>query len=189
MNEIELFKILLSDKPSDRIKNNEKEIFEFIPELKDCKGFNQNNDWHVYDVYEHILHVVDYVDEDLILRLTALFHDIGKPLSYTEDSNHIGHFRGHWDQSMKIFLSYASKLNLDEDTKKLVSNLIYYHDISLDKMCTERFDELCNVFTISELKLLFKLKKADILAQNSKYYYLLDKCDKEECKMLKRLKS
>ena len=86
MNEIELFKILLSDKPSDRIKNNEKEIFEFIPELKDCKGFNQNNDWHVYDVYEHILHVVDYVEEDLILRLTALFHDIGKPLSYTEDS-------------------------------------------------------------------------------------------------------
>lgn len=190
MEKEELFEILLFDKPSNSIKEREKEIFELIPELEVCRGFNQKNEWHVYDVYEHILHVVDYVDKDIILRLSALFHDIGKPLSYIEDINHIGHFRGHWEESRKIFLSYACKFNLDEKLTNLVSNLIFYHDVSLSKMCNERYEELCSVFTISELKMLFKLKRADILAQNPKYYYLLDKCDEEESKMLeKRLKN
>ena len=87
-----LFSILLSEKPSILIKQNEEDIFKLIPELKRCKGFNQNNPWHPYDVYEHILHVVDNVDNDLILRLIALFHDIGKPEVYKEDEQGIGNF-------------------------------------------------------------------------------------------------
>ena len=74
----ELFSILMQGKPSEHIKRNEDLIFDMIPELKVCKGFNQNNEWHIYDVYEHILHVVDNVDNDIVLRLTALFHDVGK---------------------------------------------------------------------------------------------------------------
>ena len=54
-----LFNILLSDNPSELIKYHEKEIFLLIPELEKSKGFNQNNEWHIYDVYEHILHVID----------------------------------------------------------------------------------------------------------------------------------
>lgn len=56
-----LFNILLSDKPSELIKYHEKEIFLLIPELEKSKGFNQNNEWHIYDAYEHILHVIDGV--------------------------------------------------------------------------------------------------------------------------------
>ena len=93
MSNIEgLYNLLLSEEPSDNIKKHEKEVFDLIPKLKNCKSFDQNNDWHIYDVYEHILHVVDYVSPNLIMRLAALFHDIGKPLSYTEDKNGIRRF-------------------------------------------------------------------------------------------------
>lgn len=54
-----LFNILLSDKPSELIKYHEEKIFLLITELEKSKGFNQNNEWHIYDVYEHILHVID----------------------------------------------------------------------------------------------------------------------------------
>ena len=63
----------------------------------------QKNIWHVYDVYEHILHVIDGVPNNITLRLAALFHDIGKPFVYKEDENGVGHFYGHWNKSKEIF--------------------------------------------------------------------------------------
>ena len=130
----ELCNILLSDKPSDNIRVREKELFSLIPELKICKGFNQNSEWHIYDVYEHILHVIDNFSPDILLRLAALFHDIGKPYSYKEDENGIGHFYGHWEVSQKIFNEFASKYNIDKNISDIVSNLIYYHDMNISKL-------------------------------------------------------
>ena len=75
--------ILLSNDVYNELKFHENEIFELIPELRKCKGFNQNNSWHIFDVYEHILHVVAGVEPNIYLRLSALFHE--KPLTYTED--------------------------------------------------------------------------------------------------------
>ena len=119
----ELIAVLLSDKPSDWIRNNEDLVFNFIPELRKCKGFDQKNEWHVYDVYEHILHVVDGVFNNDCLRLAALFHDIGKPLSFIEDENGVGHFYGHWDKSNEIFREFAKKNNLSSKRKKIKTDL------------------------------------------------------------------
>ena len=83
----ELFDILLKENASDILRIKEEELFALIPELRTCKYFNQNSDWHIYDVFEHILHVIDNVPANLVMRLTALFHDIGKPNVYTEDEN------------------------------------------------------------------------------------------------------
>ena len=104
-----LFEILTLPKPSIFIREFEEEIFDLIPELEKSKGFKQNNDWHIYDVYNHTLNVVDNVPSDLNLRLAALFHDIGKPDTYTEDENGVGHFYGHWDKSKEKFLKFAKR--------------------------------------------------------------------------------
>ena len=165
---------LLSEKPSFYISKNEEQLFKLIPELKVCKGFNQNNDWHIYDVYDHTLSVIDNVSPNFYLRLAALFHDIGKPLSYTEDENGVGHFYGHWIKSKEIFDKYADKYNLDDYTKSIVSNLILYHDIRIPKLSENEIDELLNIFEPNEIEMLFELKRADLLSQNSKYHYLLD---------------
>lgn len=91
----DLIEILISDDVYNGLKQNKEAIFLLIPELKICNGFNQNNKWHIYDVFEHILHVVSGVNNNLCLRLAALFHDIGKPQTYTEDENGVGHFYNH----------------------------------------------------------------------------------------------
>ena len=178
MNKDKLFKILLEDKPSIALKNNEKELFEFIPEMKSCKGFEHHNPWHIYDVYEHILHVVDNTPKDLILRIAALFHDIGKPEVFVLDDEGIGHFHGHWVTSMKVFENFAEKNDIKLEDKILISNLIYYHDRRVVNMDQDVINKFLEVFNKEEIKLLFILKKADVKAQNKEFHYLLDEYDK-----------
>lgn len=186
MNKNELFNILLSNKPSMEIQRREEEIFELIPELKDCKGFDQNSSWHIYDVYEHTLHVVDNVNDNINLRLAALFHDIGKPYTYSEDEKGNGHFYNHWQKSKEIFLNFAKNNDLDKKLTNDVANLIYYHDVDFNKESNLLLDviEKIGYDNISDL---FNLKKADLLAQSQKYHYLLDDYNKQENKIIKRV--
>lgn len=184
MNIDELYNILLTDKPSIILKEKEKEIFLLIPELEKCKSFNQNNKWHIYDVYNHILHVIDNTKPNLVLRLSALFHDIGKPLTYTEDKNGVGHFYGHYIESQKIFDDFANKHNIDSNMIKLVSTLVYHHDNNILKLDDENLMKLYNILGTDGINLLYELKKADLLAQNEIYHYLLDEYNIENEKVL-----
>lgn len=180
----DLKKILLSEKPSDLIIKNEGAIFNLIPELKSCKGFNQNNIWHVFDVYEHILHVIDNVDCSLVLRVSALFHDIGKPVVYVEDSNKVGHFPYHWIESLKIFDKYKDNFNLTILELDHIKKLILYHDININKLDEKRYNEFISDFNDKDLlKELFIIKRADLKAQNPKYHYILSEYDELEKKL------
>ncbi len=179
-----LYKILTSEKPSQSILEHESFVFSLIPELKKCRGFHQNNPWHIYDVYEHILHVVDHIPSNLILRLAALFHDIGKPQVYKEDEKGIGHFYGHWIESQKIFLNFANHYKLDENIKNSVSKLIFYHDIQIDKMEENVKKEFIDMLDREEIIWLFALKRSDLLAQNSKYHDLLKTYSLQEKEIL-----
>lgn len=180
-----LFEILTLPKPSIFIREFEEEIFDLIPELEKSKGFKQNNDWHIYDVYNHTLNVVDNVPSDLNLRLAALFHDIGKPDTYTEDENGIGHFYGHWDKSKEIFLKFAKRNRLNLKQIIQVSKLIEYHDISINGLTEEDLNALLELFTREELMMLFQLKKADLLSQNTKYHNLLISYEEQQKHVLR----
>lgn len=184
----ELFELLLSEKPSKQILEKEEEIFTLIPELKNGKNFNQNNIWHLYDVYHHILHVLDETPPILSLRVAALFHDIGKPDCYTEDENKVGHFYGHWEKSEQIFCEFAKKQNLPSEFTTLVSKLILYHDLNISKLASEELEKFLNLFTWEELELLYQLKRADLLAQNSKFHYLLEDYETQKQKLYLKYK-
>lgn len=184
-----LIEILLQENPSEAIRDNEEEIFSIIPELRLCKNFDQNNIWHIYDVYEHILHVVDGVPNNICLRIASLFHDIGKPFVYQEDENGIGHFYGHWSKSREIFDRFATRYHLEEKIKSTVSNLIFYHDLNIDKTDEEELNKLLNLFDRDGIIMLFQLKQSDLLAQNKRYHYLLDDyCKQREMLLLKQRK-
>lgn len=54
-----------------------------IPELEEGIGCEQSGE-HIYDVFNHLLHALDHATSknwSLEIRLSALFHDIGKPRS------------------------------------------------------------------------------------------------------------
>ena len=175
-----IIELLKSDKIYNEFKKNEEKIFELIPELKICKGFNQNSVWHIYDVYEHILHVVFAVDNNKCLRIAALFHDIGKPLVYTEDKMGIGHFYNHWNKSIEIFKKYHDKFNLNNEEIKLINNLIFYHDVNVTKMNMDEKIKMINSIGSYNINLLFNLKKSDLLAQSPEFHYLLQSIIEQE---------
>lgn len=183
-----LLKVLMQEKPSEFIRNNSEEIFKILPELAICKDFKQNNIWHNYDVFEHIIRVVDGVPNNLILRMAALFHDIGKPFVYKEDKMGVGHFFGHWDKSKEIFCEFAQKYSIDENIKRTVSNLILYHDLNIDKLSDNELAELIKNFDTNSIVMLFQLKRSDLLAQSEEFHYLLENYKKQEIKVLSKLK-
>ena len=182
----ELFKILVTDKPSDILRKGQDELFELIPEFRACLNFDQKSKWHTYDVFEHIIHVIDNVDNNLILRVTALFHDIAKPIVYEEDRFGVGHFPNHWTKSAEIFNEFAIKNNLDKELIETVTKLIMFHDLNFGRLTEEELNTIVSTFTKEEIELLFKFKKADLLAQNEEYYYLLDDYKKQKDNILSK---
>jgi len=168
-----LRKILLSDNSSNLIRENKDKIFEIIPELKICDEFNQYNDYHIYDVLEHILKVLDNVENNYLLKIAALFHDIGKPNSFVLDEKNVGHFYGHWNESIKIFNKYLNIFKLNNEEIELIKNLIFYHDLNINEETVVIFKRVFQ----DNLYLLQSLKKADILAQNPKYFYRINELD------------
>jgi len=79
----EFVKIIMSENPSAGISMLQKFnlLKNIIPELEEGIGCEQLGE-HIYDVWEHLLHALQHsADKNwpLEVRLSALFHDIGKP--------------------------------------------------------------------------------------------------------------
>ena len=144
-------------------------LAEFIPELKSTFEFKQNNPYHCYPVYAHILTVLkECVDADIITKLAAFFHDIGKPHCYQDDDNGIRHFKGHGKVSAEMTDDIMRRLKFDNDTREKVVQLVYYHDATFEvgKKYVRRW---LNKIGIDQFKRLLVLRRADIMGQ-TKYY-------------------
>lgn len=132
MNEIEILKeILLNDDVVNSIKNNEKSIFKIIPLLKYEKGFEQNSEWHAYDVWNHTINAVSSSPLDFEIRLVLLLHDIGKPFSYQDDGE-IRHFKGHALKSNEIASSVLKRLGYQGEKLKELLFLIGEHATTIN---------------------------------------------------------
>ena len=80
-------KLLISDHPEKIREAWELGITKVIlPEWDAMVGVEQNTPHHRYDVAEHTIHALGNVKKDKILRLTMLFHDMGKPSMKTTDA-------------------------------------------------------------------------------------------------------
>ena len=124
----EFSKIMMADRPS-RVLREYIDVFGiFLPELLPSVGFQQNNPWHRYDVFEHTMVALEHTPCDLPTRLAVLFHDIGKPYVYTQDSNGIGHFKGHAALSETLAKQMMMRLKFDRKTRDTVCLLVLHHD-------------------------------------------------------------
>ena len=57
-------------------------LAETMPEMLPSVGFIQN-EFHTEDVFEHTLSVISRAAPERLVRLAALFHDLGKPASFS----------------------------------------------------------------------------------------------------------
>lgn len=127
----ELNAILLGDYVKD-VMLDYYDIFEVIlPEITPCVCFDQHNSHHIYDVYAHIIVAVSSAVKDKVVRLTLLFHDLGKPESFSLDENKNGHFYRHAEKSEIIARNILNRLKYDNESERQILTLIRYHDAIL----------------------------------------------------------
>ena len=75
---------LLCGKAAGRVLRTYPQVLgAVVPEILPMVGFDQRNAHHCYDVWTHTAVAVDHVPPELPLRLAMLFHDIGKPDTFS----------------------------------------------------------------------------------------------------------
>ena len=103
--------------------------------------------------------------EQMILCVTMLLHDVGKPDTMTVDEKGIGHFYGHQKEGEKIAGSILKRLTFDNETITLAKHLIYWHDYQYgENLCAMR--KTMAKIGKDKMPLLFLVQLSDILAQN-----------------------
>ena len=127
--QVELVKLLISDHP-EKIRDAYRLGLtkEFLPEWDAMVGVAQNTPHHQFDVAEHTIKALQAIKKDKVLRLTILFHDMGKPRKKTTDEKGVDHFKGHALVSEEIAKTVLKRLKFDNDTIKKVARLVCFHD-------------------------------------------------------------
>ena len=133
----ELNKIMVTDKTKE-ILLEYKELFAFLfPDLKPCIGFDQKSRWHKNDLYTHTVNVVGNTPKDLTIRYAALFHDIGKiktvSQEYINDVGYINHYYGHPIVSKELTGEILKEYKFSNQDRREILYLVENHDTSIAK--------------------------------------------------------
>lgn len=143
-----------------------------LPSLKLCYNFNQNTPYHCYDLWEHTLHVVNLVPNDLVLRLAAIFHDIGKPFTKTVDEKTgYYHFYGHEKKGAEIIgRILQGELEEANTIRKEVEFLIANHMLLHQNTDEKSIRKMISRFGEERSRKLLQLSVADNLAKDLKKF-------------------
>ncbi len=105
-------------------------LSSIVPELEQGIGVEQNQA-HSFDVYEHNLRALQHAadkDWNFTVRLSALFHDIGKPATRRwSDQKRDWTFHGHDVVGAKMTKKALERLKFPRETIDTVSNLVRWH--------------------------------------------------------------
>ena len=141
-----------------------------LPEFQEIMETAQNHPHHCYSVGEHTLCAMQQVERKKELRLTMLFHDIGKPQCLTVDEEGIAHFYGHAQVSAEIARKILRRLRYDNDTTNTVYKLVLYHDsIGGEDPTRCMVRRAMNKIGEDIFPMLFAVRRADILAQSETF--------------------
>ena len=102
-----------------------------IPELIPAVGFEQNK-FHIHDVFEHTLWVLERTPPHLILRWSAIFHDIGKPHTLSVDPDGSRHFYSHETVSEDLSKKRMKDLKFSTDDSRSIGLIVRHHMRPLD---------------------------------------------------------
>lgn len=166
--QVELVKMMTSNHPEkirDAYRLGITEVF--FPEFDKAMETEQNHPHHMYSVGEHIIHSVCNIDNDKILRLSMLLHDIGKPNTLVIDEKGITHFHDHPVVGEAMAKEILKRLKFDNDTIRAVSRLVRYHDYGNGVEPTMKIVRRgVNLIGDDIFPLLFTVRRADVCAQS-----------------------
>ena len=169
----ELIKIIMSENAvmGIEIMRETNLLMELIPELIRCYNVGQNKH-HLYDVYTHLLKSLEYAvkkNYSLEIRLAALFHDIGKPLTKEGEGLNCT-FYNHEIVGAKITKNILQRLRFPkkiiEKVVHLVKNHMFY--LEIDKITMSAVRRLIRRLGLENLEDFFKLREADRIGSGVK---------------------
>lgn len=142
---------------------------KFLPEISALNGVKQNIH-HDYDVLGHTLEALKKTKPNLIVRLSVLFHDVGKPKTQGFKNEEYGHtFYDH--QIVGAFLTeeilnrialggYKNSVPLDiKRIKRLIWNHLSFNKIKTSKLLRKLDIDRFGTIIIDQL---YELMMADI---------------------------
>ena len=120
----ELRRMLASERPKLALEllDQAELLGVILPEIEACKGVPQTG-YHTYDVFGHTLLTVAATPLDLLLRVAALFHDVGKPATAKGD----GTFLGHEEVGAGIAKAALERLRFSQKEIDVVVGLVRLH--------------------------------------------------------------
>mgnify|MGYP001558283385 CR=1 FL=1 len=200
---------------ADSLASNE--FLESIPEVYSLRNTIENNSWHIkHNLFDHTVRVLKNLDRILslksidnhikevvrksinnkidkhsrkdLLRITAILHDIGKPISLTEDSSGITYCTAHEVIGASLISNFSKRFLLSKCEESYVKRLVEYHsliiDIQTQIIAKGKKNYYFNIYNdlIGNLRLeLLLLHYADLMASDP------DKTNPEEFRLRKRL--
>ncbi len=166
----EINRILVEKSPSKAFKMMDEINLsvKILPEVARLKSLEQPEKYHKDNVFTHTLKVLDRTKDDIILRMAALLHDMGKYATYKKDSGRIS-FYGYDAESAKEAEVVLKRLKYSKEfiqkTILVIKNHMYpkmYSDDWTDS-AVRRFVERCG----GELDLVMEISRADYDKDNN----------------------
>ncbi len=135
----------------------------FLPELSECYGVSQNR-YHAYDVFYHSLAAVDHAPRDnRIVRLAALFHDLGKVDARREIDGRVT-FYNHQAWSARKANAIMRRLRYPNEERQRVVHLIQQHMFHYGSEWTDSaIRRFMRTVGLDQLGDLFSTRSADSL--------------------------
>jgi putative nucleotidyltransferase with HDIG domain len=162
----EMVKMLSAERPSVALQllSDTGVLAVICPELEECKLTPQEKA-AAENVFEHLLATVDATPaNDLVLRLAGLFHDIGKPETFSD-----GHFHQHEFVGEAKARAILRRWKFDKETVNEVAHLIrnhmFWYQTEWSGSAVRRFIHKIGLETIPAL---FALRRADNIGSGAK---------------------
>jgi poly(A) polymerase/tRNA nucleotidyltransferase (CCA-adding enzyme) len=169
----ELIRILGAANPSTGfLLLNDCGILELImPELAACREVSSGQ-LHRYDLFHHLLYTCDAAPpHNLVVRLAALLHDIGKPQSMNRTAEGAVHFHRHEEHSARLTETILRRLRFPNHTLKRVGHLVaqhmFHYEENWSDAAVRRFVARIGLENITDI---LSLRRADQLAMTGERF-------------------
>lgn len=193
----ELDKLVCGNSCVDILMGYSDVITAVIPEFKPSIGLDQCSPYHKYTVWEHTVRAIAFAPaDDVKMRRTLLFHDIGKPACMKLDETGRGHFKQHDRVGAEITEKVMKRLRYDTKSISYAAALISNHSKKLHnkadvrKMMYRIGDEL--FFALTEMKKCDNSAKNEFVLEENIFFDKLAEMGREiiennECRSLRGL--